>query len=206
MDLAAGIHDVRWPLGTGALRRLKAVKGDEGCGGQGRRRSAGAYRITHAVSPEVDIRTVSHMWSRRNAQVCSRDASVGDSRQSSRFRILETASRSSCREAGRSSAADRMAWRIIRRMAVGRDGVSPVSGSGLAAAHASMTDHVPNDGLQVRPGTQEQPGDFLDRQRRRGNEFPGVQLVRRCRTRRFVLVGYVGQWSPRRPVGSEARW
>ena len=55
-----------------------------------------------------------------------------------------TASWSWRREAGESSSdgrtvtSERPVDRIMRRMAVGREGVSPVSGSGLRAAQASM--------------------------------------------------------------------
>lgn len=58
-------------------------------------------------------------------------------------RMLESASRRSRREAGALFEAgarrEGPVARIMRRMAVGRDGVRPVSGSGLALAQASMT-------------------------------------------------------------------
>ena len=72
------------------------------------------------------------------------NAYAGRSSGCSPPRMRETASRRSARVAGGSSdsgepvGAARDAARIMRRMAVGREGLSPVSGSGLAAAQASM--------------------------------------------------------------------
>lgn len=37
-------------------------------------------------------------------------------------------------------------------------------------------DDMPGDGLQVGPGAQEQPGDLLDGQRRRRDEFASVEI------------------------------
>ena len=74
-----------------------------------------------------------------------RNAYAGRSSGSSLPRMRETASRRSARVAGGSSGsgersgAARDATRIMRRMAVGREGVSPVSGTGLMAAQVSMT-------------------------------------------------------------------
>ena len=61
-------------------------------------------------------------------------------------------------------------------------------------------DDVPGDGLQVRPGAQEQPGDFLDGQRRRRDEFASVEV--RIPSGAAVLVGLSQSSSPelaRRP-------